>query len=228
MYKTILSKTPFTHNTCISLRTEYIIRLASPYLILFFFFLFKLYISMQETSPFLHSIMHIQISMDGLGIKSLGSIVWHTTIYSGCYTAIYIVNFVGYQAKLFKRNKKVLLEGKRNMIHSTLSTTILHDFHAKHFKSQVIHRSCSPKWYQSFHQFQSWQNKSLKTSVLLDMDVINNTPIWQPPAFGKRREKEERTNKATRYWRTWVGRALYQRPAKDYNHKSRASSQPTA
>lgn len=182
---------------------------------------------MQETSPLLHSIMHIQISMDGLGIKSLGSTVWHTTIYSSCYTVIYIVNFVGYQAKLFKRNKKVLLEGKRNMIHSTLSTIILHDSHAKHFKSQVIHRSCSPNWYQRFQQFRSWQNKSLKTSVLVDMDVINNIPICPPPAFGKR-EKAERTNKAACYWRRWVGRALYQQPAKNYNCKNWASSQPTA
>lgn len=116
---------------------------------------------MQETSLFLHSIMHIQISMDGLGIKSLGSVVWHKAVHRGCYVAIYTVNFTGYQAKLFKRNKKVLLEGKRSIIHSALSTTILDDSYAKHFKSQVIYRSCSPNWYQSSYQLQSWQNKSL-------------------------------------------------------------------
>lgn len=116
---------------------------------------------MQETYLLLHSIMHIQIIMDGLGIKSLGSVVWHKAVHISCYTAIYTANFTGYQAKLFKRNKKVLLEGKRNMIHSTLSTTILYDSYAKHFKSQVIYRSCSPNWYQSSYQFQSWQNKSL-------------------------------------------------------------------
>lgn len=71
---------------------------------------------MRETSLFLHSVMHIQISMDGLGIKSLGSVVWHKAVHISCYTAIFTVNFTGYQAKLFKRNKKELLEGKRNMI----------------------------------------------------------------------------------------------------------------
>jgi len=35
---------------------------------------------MQETSLFLHSIKHIQISMDGLGIKPLGSTVRHTAV----------------------------------------------------------------------------------------------------------------------------------------------------
>lgn len=104
------------------------------------------------------------------------------------------MNFVGYQAKLFKRNKKVLLEGERNMIHTALSTTILYDSYAKHFKSQVIHRSCSPNWYQSSHQFQSWLNKSLKTSTLLDMDVVNtqysNLPSPPPLEREGRKMKE--------------------------------------
>lgn len=84
------------------------------------------------------------------------------------------MNFVGCQAKLFKRNKKVLLEGKRNMIHSILSSAIiLYHSHAKYFKSLVIHRSCSLNWYHSSQQFKSRQNKSLKTSMPLDMDAVN-------------------------------------------------------
>lgn len=68
---------------------------------------------MQETSLFLYSIMHIQIIMDGLGIKSLGSVVWHKTVHISCYTAIYTANFTGYQAKLFKRNKKGIARGEK-------------------------------------------------------------------------------------------------------------------
>lgn len=112
--------------------------------------------------------------MDGLGIKSLGSTVWLTSVHWSCHTDVYTVNFAGCQAKLFKRNEKVLLEGKRNMIHSILSSAIiLYHSHAKYFKSLVIHRSCSLNWYHSYQQFKSRQNKSLKTSMLLDMDAVN-------------------------------------------------------
>lgn len=120
--------------------------------------------------------------------------LWVAQAAAQLYTKVVCtVDFVGYQAELFKRNKKVLLEGQRSMTHSALSTTTLYDSHAKHFKSQVIHRSRSPNWYQSSHQFQSWQNNSLKTSMLLGLGMANTQYSNVPSSrLGKEKGKKRK------------------------------------